>query len=51
MTTIHSQDEIPVFVSKEEEHCFWQHHEIGDALWDQMPAVPEEDLPHPRTKR
>jgi predicted DNA binding CopG/RHH family protein len=50
ITTIHSQDEIPTFASEEEEHRFWQHHEIADELWDQMPTVPDEELPRPRTK-
>ncbi len=50
MTTIHSQDEIPVFATEEEEHRFWQTHELADELWDHLPAVPEEELPSPRTK-
>lgn len=50
MTMIHSVAEIPVFASEDEEHRFWQTHELADELWDDLPAVPEEDLPRPRTK-
>ncbi len=50
MTLIHSLDEIPVFVSEDEEHRFWQTHEMADQLWDTLPTVPEEELPRPRTK-
>ena len=50
MTPIHSIDEIPAFVSEDEEHRFWQTHELAEELWDKLPAVPEEELPRPRTK-
>ena len=50
MTVIHSLDEVPVFASEDEEHRFWQSHELTDELWDTLPATPEEDLPRPRTK-
>ena len=43
-------DEIPAFVSEDEEHLFWQTHEIADELWDALPPVSEEELPRPRTK-
>ena len=50
MTSIHSMDEIPMFASEDEEHRFWQTHELTDELWDTLPAVPEDELPRPRTK-
>ncbi len=50
MILIHSLDEIPVFASEDEEHRFWQTHELADALWNTLPATLEEDLPRPRTK-
>ena len=50
MTLIQNMAEIPVFASEDEEHRFWQAHELADELWDALPAVPEEDLPRPRTK-
>ena len=50
LTPLRSTNEIPAFASEEEEHRFWQTHELADELWDQLPAVPEEELPGPRTK-
>ncbi len=50
MTLVHTMDEIPVFVSEDEEHRFWQTHELADELWDALPPVPEAELPQPRTK-
>lgn len=50
MTSIQSVHEIPAFSTEDEEQRFWETHEIADELWDQMPPVPEEELPRPRTK-
>ncbi len=50
MTLLRSLDQIPAFASEDEEHRFWQTHELADELWDALPAVAEEELPRPRTK-
>jgi predicted DNA binding CopG/RHH family protein len=50
MTLVHTMDEIPVFASEDEEHRFWQTHELADELWEALPPVPEAELPQPRTK-
>jgi len=52
MTSLHSLDDIPTFTSEAEEAAFWATHEIGDDLWGQLPAAPENELPaaRPRTR-
>ena len=50
MTLVSSMAEIPVFASEDEEHLFWETHELADELCDDLPSVPEEELPRPRTK-
>jgi hypothetical protein len=52
MITIHSVDEIPTFDSEAGEAAFWTTHEIGDDLWEQLPVVPDDELPpaRPRTR-
>jgi predicted DNA binding CopG/RHH family protein len=50
MIPIDSLDQIPVFASEDEEHRFWQTHELSDKLWNTLPPVPEDELPRPRTK-
>ena len=47
---IHSLDEIPDFASEKEEAEFWDTHELSDELWDQLPRVPEDELPPPRPR-
>jgi predicted DNA binding CopG/RHH family protein len=52
MTTLHSLEEIPAFATESEEAAFWATHEIADELWDELPAVSDDQLPpaRPRTR-
>ena len=47
---IHSLDEIPDFANEKEEVAFWDTHELSDELWDELPPVPEDELPPPRPR-
>ena len=48
---IHNLDDLPAFAGEAEEHEFWGTHSIADELWDQLPAVPDDELPPPRPRR
>ncbi len=51
MIPVRSLDEIPSFRDECEEHEFWSTHSIADELWDQLPTVPDDELPPPRPRR
>jgi len=43
LTIIHSQSEA-------EEGAYWQHHTFSEEVWEQLPAVPGDELPPPRAR-
>ena len=48
---VNSPDEIPEFVSEEEEAAFWATHELGPAMLAKMERRPAGLLPRPRAKQ
>lgn len=51
LITIYSLADLPAFTSEAEEHEFWGTHSIADELWDQLPTVPDDELPPPRPRK
>ena len=50
LTVVEHLSEIPAFASEAEEADFWATHALGDAVWDEMEPVPEDELPPPRPR-
>jgi hypothetical protein len=48
-TTVERMEDIPAFNSEDEEHAFWETHELSDALWDSAEPFAVDELPPPRT--
>jgi hypothetical protein len=44
-TTIERVEDIPVFADEDEEHAFWETHELSDALWDSAEPFEPEEIP------
>jgi hypothetical protein len=51
LITVHSLEGLPTFAGESEEHEFWGTYSIADEMWDQVPAVPDDELPPPRPRR
>jgi hypothetical protein len=47
---IHSFEQVPDFASEAEERAFWDSHDLGDDLVQQMEPVPDGILPAPRAR-
>lgn len=50
LIVVHSLDEIPSFASEAEESEYWGKHAFSEELWEQLPAIPERELPPPRPR-
>ena len=50
MTIIRSWDEVPAFANEAEEAAFWDTHELGDELLEQMSSQRDPRLPPPRPR-
>ena len=48
-TIVERIEDIPAFTSEDEEHAFWETHELSDALWDSAEPFAVDELPPPRT--
>jgi len=52
MKTVHSWDDVPSFVSEEEESAFWSAHQLSESLLAAMKPAADKNLPaaRPRTR-